>query len=98
MDRSRLPQAMQDRMNKVEARSEKAINKYSNKKSNKLCCPNCGATQIVIMGKQEKNFSIGKALGGAILTGGIGTLAGFTGKKGKYDCYCQSCGERFRVR
>jgi|GEM_PF-1023363 len=68
----------------------------SNKKH--MSCPSCGSTNIQIMGNDRKGFSASKAIGGAILTGGIGTLAGFSGKKGKYDCFCSNCGYRFKIK
>ena len=43
-------------------------------------CSKCKSTNIQVMGNNRKGFSVGKALGGALLTGGIGTLAGFAGK------------------
>ncbi|MCQ2570423.1 MAG: hypothetical protein MJ139_05990 [Limosilactobacillus sp.] len=55
-------------------------------------CPYCGSTDLQIMGIDRKGFSVGKAVGGAVLTGGIGLLAGFAGKKtGKTDYYCNDC-------
>ena len=64
----------------------------------KLICPKCKSTNIQIMGNKKKSFSLVKAIGGTLLTGGIGALAGFAGKKGKYDCFCMDCGERFEVK
>ena len=64
-------------------------------------CPKCKGVNIQVIGNDRKGFSVGKAVGGAILTagtGGIGSLAGFIGKKGKYDCFCQDCGHRFKVK
>ncbi len=61
-------------------------------------CPKCGSTNIQVLGNNRKGFSIGKAVGGALLTGGIGALAGFAGKKGKYDVFCMDCGNRFQVK
>ena len=61
-------------------------------------CPKCKSTNIQVLGNDKKGFSIGKAVGGALLAGGIGTLAGFVGKKGKYDVFCQDCGNRFQVK
>ncbi len=60
-----------------------------------ICCPKCKSTNIQVMGNNKKGFSIGKAIGGALLTGGIGTLAGFAGKKGKYELFCVNCGHRW---
>ncbi len=50
------------------------------------------------MGTNKKGFSVGKAVGGYILTGGIGTMAGFIGKKKGYDFYCMDCGKTFTVK
>ena len=61
-------------------------------------CPKCHGTNIQIMGNDRKGFSVGKAVVGGLLTGGIGLLAGFAGKKGKYDCYCNDCGKRFKAK
>jgi len=54
-------------------------------------CPKCGSTQITA---NKKGYSAGKALTGAILTGGIGLLAGFHGSK-KVVITCLACGNRF---
>jgi len=64
----------------------------------KMKCPKCKSHNVQVMGNNRKGFSVGKAFGGAILTGGIGTLAGFAGKKGKYECFCGDCGHRFKVK
>ena len=61
-------------------------------------CPKCKSTNIQVLGNDRKGFSIGKAVGGALLTGGIGTLAGFAGKKGKYEVVCLQCGHRWKVK
>lgn len=64
----------------------------------KVKCPKCKSLNVVPLGQDRKGFSVGKAAGGATLTafsGGIGVLAGFIGKKGKYQFYCQDCGKRF---
>jgi hypothetical protein len=37
-------------------------------------------------------------VGGALLTGGIGVLAGFAGKKGKYEVFCTDCGHRWKTK
>lgn len=63
----------------------------------KVYCPNCGSTNVQFVAQDRKSFSAGKAIGGALLTGGIGALAGFAGKKGDYQCFCQNCGEFFTV-
>lgn len=61
-----------------------------------LKCPHCGSDNIQFAGNKRKGFSVGKAVGGAVLTGGIGTLAGFAGGKGKKNEFvCMNCGKKF---
>lgn len=62
-----------------------------------ITCPKCGSINVQFIAQDQKSFSVGKAVGGALLTGGIGLLAGFAGKKGDYQCHCQNCGEIFTV-
>lgn len=65
---------------------------------NKFRCPNCGSKNIQALGIHKKGFSVGKAVGGAVLTGGVGALAGFAGKKTKKtDFVCNECGNRFVI-
>ena len=52
---------------------------------NGVHCPKCRSMNVEFMQNNRKSFSVGKAAGGAILTGGVGTLAGFAGKKGKIN-------------
>lgn len=62
-------------------------------------CPYCRSLDIQFMQNKKKGFSVGKAVGGAALTGGIGTLAGFAGKKGKKNEWrCNSCGRTFKSK
>lgn len=61
-------------------------------------CPKCKGSSIQVLGNDKKSFSVGKALAGAVLTGGVGAIAGFAGKKGKYDVFCTDCGHRFQVK
>ena len=62
-------------------------------------CPNCGSFNIQVLGNNRKGFSVGKAVGGFLLTGGgVGALAGFTGKKGKYELFCMDCGHRWKQK
>lgn len=61
-------------------------------------CPQCDSTNVNFMQNNKKNFSIGKATAGAALTGGIGTLAGFAGKKGNNQWHCKSCGNVFETK
>ena len=58
-------------------------------------CPKCKSTNVEFLDNKRKGFSMGKAVGGAVLTGGIGTLAGFAGKKGKDRWHCKDCGRTF---
>lgn len=55
-------------------------------------CPKCGSTQVTA---NKKGFSAGKAIGGAVLTGGIGVLAGLHGS-GKIKITCLKCGNVFK--
>ncbi|MGJ1006906.1 hypothetical protein [Enterococcus gallinarum] len=51
----------------------------------KIKCPKCRSTDVEFMSNNRKGFSAGKAAAGAVLTGGIGLLAGFAGKKAKMN-------------
>ncbi|QAR22399.1 hypothetical protein [Limosilactobacillus fermentum] len=65
----------------------------------KMKCPRCGSKNIQLAGKHRKGFSVGKAVGGAALTGGIGALAGFAGKQTKKsDWVCLDCGRSFTIK
>ncbi len=70
--------------------------KSSNQSFKKPLCPKCKGPNISPIGRDRKGFSVGKAVAGGILTGGIGTLAGFSGKKGKLEYYCSDCGNVFK--
>ncbi|WP_077922950.1 hypothetical protein [Spirosoma sp. 209] len=59
--------------------------------SNSVRCPKCSSDQITA---QKRGFSGGKAVAGAVLTGGVGALAGFHGSD-KLDIYCLSCGHKW---
>lgn len=61
-------------------------------------CPYCRSLDVQFMQNNKKGFSVGKAVGGAMLTGGVGALAGFTGKKGKNQWHCQNCGQTFEKK
>lgn len=58
----------------------------------KIGCPNCLSTQLT---SNEKGYSALKGATGAILTGGIGLLAGFHGS-GKVVITCLACGKKFK--
>lgn len=55
-------------------------------------CPKCSSTQLTA---NKKGFSGTKAVGGAILTGGIGLLAGTIGSN-KINITCLACGNQFK--
>lgn len=57
----------------------------------KVKCPKCGSEQITAL---KKGFSGGKAAVGAVLTGGIGLLAGYHGS-GKIEIACLVCGHKW---
>lgn len=54
----------------------------------KLYCPYCGSSQLTA---NKKGFGAGKAVAGAVLTGGVGLLAGFIGS-GDVKITCLNCG------
>ena len=99
-------------MEEIENRGMKTVLKESAKASNDLAkiqkqkkidknaikCPHCYSKNVQFMQQNKKGFSVGKAVGGAVLTGGIGTLAGFAGKKGKKQWHCQECGNIFETK
>lgn len=62
--------------------------KEQKEQEEKLYCPKCGSTQFVA---NKSGFKAGQAIGGAILTGGIGLMAGFIGS-GKVKITCLKCG------
>lgn len=55
-------------------------------------CPKCSSTQITA---NKKGFSGKKAVGGALLTGGIGLLAGTIGSN-QIIITCLNCGNKFK--
>lgn len=57
-------------------------------KEDKLYCPFCGSSQLTA---NKKGFRAGKAVAGAVLTGGIGLLAGLIGS-GDVKVTCLNCG------
>ena len=58
----------------------------------KIICPKCGSDQITA---DQKGFSGGKAVAGALLTGGIGLLAGTIGSK-DVIITCLACGKQWK--
>lgn len=57
-----------------------------------VLCPKCGSDQVTA---NKKGFSGKKAVAGAILTGGVGLLAGTLGSN-KVKITCLSCGHEFK--
>lgn len=55
-------------------------------------CPKCSSTQLTA---NKKGFSGKQAVGGAILTGGIGLLAGTIGSN-KINITCLACGNQWK--
>lgn len=73
------------------------IQKHQLKNRNKIKCPKCRSTNVQPLGVHKKGFSVGKAVGGTILVGGVGSLAGFAGKNSKKtDFVCMNCGKQFK--
>lgn len=58
-----------------------------------LCCPKCGSRELHA---EHKGFSGGKALAGALITGGIGLLAGTIGSRDTLIT-CLKCGNMFKA-
>jgi ribosomal protein S27AE len=58
-----------------------------------LACPKCKSKELH---SEKSGFSGGKALTGAVLTGGIGILAGTIGSKDIY-LTCLKCNHRFKA-
>ena len=69
------------------------INLQPQQEEEYLCCPKCGSRELHA---EHKGFSGGKALAGAILTGGIGLLAGTIGSKDT-QITCIKCGNKFKA-
>lgn len=63
------------------------------KSEDALVCPKCNSTQLT---SNKKGFSGGKAIAGAVITGGIGILAGTIGS-GKIVITCLKCGYKFKA-
>jgi DNA-directed RNA polymerase subunit RPC12/RpoP len=57
-------------------------------------CPKCNSEMVEIY---KKGFGVGKALAGAVITGGIGLFAGFIGSK-KAVAVCLACGKQFNPK
>jgi len=60
----------------------------------KVTCPKCNSDQVTA---NQKGFSGGKAVAGAVLTGGVGLLAGFHGSK-DIIVSCLKCGNSWNPK
>ena len=60
--------------------------------SDEIRCPKCSSNQL---SANKKGFSGRKAVAGAVLTGGIGLLAGTIGSN-KIIITCLNCGNQFK--
>ena len=56
-------------------------------------CPKCGSDQL---SANKKGFGAGKAIAGAVVTGGVGLLAGFIGSR-KIYVTCLACGHQWTL-
>ena len=66
---------------------------YVKEDVNALKCPKCTCSQLT---SNKKGFSGGKAIAGAVLTGGIGLLAGTIGSS-SVIITCLKCGYKFKA-
>ena len=69
------------------------IKLQSSKQEEYLCCPKCLSRELH---SEHKGFSGGKALVGAVVTGGIGLLAGTIGSR-DIQITCLKCGNKFKA-
>lgn len=69
------------------------MNQQPQQQEEYLCCPKCGSRELHA---EHKGFSGGKALAGAIVTGGIGLLAGTIGSRDT-QITCLKCGNTFKA-
>jgi DNA-directed RNA polymerase subunit RPC12/RpoP len=60
--------------------------------NDQIKCPKCSSTQLTA---NKKGFNGKKAFAGAVLTGGVGLLAGTIGSN-KILITCLSCGNQFK--
>lgn len=72
--------------------------RQTNVVTNTIICPHCDSINVDFVQNNKKGFSVGKAAAGAALTGGVGTLAGFAGKKGNNTWHCKACGNLFETK
>lgn len=94
-NQKKSPEQRERELETFRANQEK---KKQEKKQNIITCPNCKSKDVTFLQQDKKAFSVGKAVGGAVLTGGVGALAGFAGKKGNKQWHCQNCGNFFETK
>lgn len=92
------PEKKKARQREMEAFRANQEKKKQEKKQNIITCPNCNSKDVSFLQQDKKAFSVGKAVGGAVLTGGVGALAGFAGKKGNKQWHCKNCGNMFETK
>lgn len=81
---------------KRKEQAEISLNELNEKHA--LKCPYCKSKNVDFMQNNKKGFSVGKAAAGTVLTGGIGAVAGFAGKKGNNQWHCKECGQIFETK
>ena len=74
--------------------TETTPSKPQSQEEQPIKCPRCGSTQLHA---GDKGFSVGKAVTGGLLFGGIGLLGGFIGSK-KIVITCLKCGYKWQVK
>ena len=94
-NQKKSPEQRERELEAFRANQEK---KKQEKKQNIITCPNCNSKDVSFLQQDKKAFSVGKAAAGAVLTGGVGALAGFAGKKGNKQWHCQNCGNMFETK
>lgn len=94
-DQKKSPKQRERELEAFRSNQEK---KKQEKKQNIITCPNCKSKDVTFLQQDKKAFSVGKAVGGAVLTGGVGALAGFAGKKGNKQWHCKNCGNFFETK
>lgn len=77
---------------------QKEIDKKKKQAAAVVRCSACYSEDVTYIKNDRKAFSVGKAVAGGILTGGIGTMAGFAGKKGSDVYRCNKCHRVFKIK
>lgn len=75
----------------------KKIQKKKAAKNSPISCTYCKSQNVQFMQNKKKGFSFKKFAAGNILGGNTtaATVAGFSGKSGKNEWYCNDCGRTF---